>query len=161
MKIRWITLIAFFVFFLESTLLQYIRPFGVMLDLSLIVIVVLAMIHGEKTGYLAALICGALRDLIYSEVIGVNVLIFVTIVWLLGKLGRTYFKDNYLTSFILTFVMTIIYNLMYYCVNFVFDYRFNLDQSLSIMTVQPFINGLMAYVIYRFAYRRPKMHHLE
>lgn len=161
MKIRWIILIAFFAFFLESTLLQYIRPFGVMLDLSLIIMVVLAMIHGERTGYLAALFCGALRDLIYSEVIGVNILVFIIIIWLLGKLGRTYFKDNYLTSFILTFMMTIIYNAFYYCINFVFDYRFNLDQSLPIMVVQPIINGLLAYVIYRFAYRRPKLHHLE
>lgn len=161
MKFRWIALIAVFVYFVESTLLQNIRISGVMPDLSLITIVLLTMMYDDQTGYACALISGFLRDVVFSHVFGVNIFIFLIVVRILSRLGKTFFEDNYFTSFILTFAVTLLYNVLFFMINYVLDYKFNMDMMMEILLIQPIFNGILAYLMYRVFYRTPKQHHLE
>ncbi|MBN2899451.1 MAG: rod shape-determining protein MreD [Clostridia bacterium] len=121
MKTRKLFLLAFVIFILHSTLFQFLRIYGIMPNISLIFIVVFSAIFPEKEGLILAVMLGAFQDIFLSMTLGINLLIYVPIAFVIHALEDSLFKDNFLTPVAFLGVSTIFYYLAYFSFMYFLD----------------------------------------
>lgn len=151
MNILIIFLIIIINFIFQSTVLPYFSIFGVLPNTSLIIIVVISLLKGRKTGSVVGLLTGLLQDIIFSPVIGVNAFIYFFIGYLVGMAENKLSKDNLLIPFIMTIGATIGYHLFYYLFMFFLGHSINFSIFFrSIVIFEIFYNSLLSILFYKW-----------
>ena len=74
-------------FIFQSTILQFTTVFGVVINLTLVMLVVMSLQTNEIYGGTLGLMLGMLNDLLYYQSFGINSLIFLIIGFSLGSLS--------------------------------------------------------------------------
>ncbi len=87
-------------------------------NISLIFIVVFSAIFPENEGLYLALFLGFFQDVFLSITLGINILIYVPIAYVIHTLEVSLFKDNFLTPVVFLAVSTLFYYLVYFGVMF-------------------------------------------
>jgi len=148
MKTRYIFLIALINFIFQSTWLQFFRLNGVLPNTSLILVVVFGALYGKKEGLYMALFAGVFQDLFLSKVLGVNLLIYVIVAWIIGSFEESLFKDNFLTPLVLTAVSTLSYHAIWLGTMYIF--RSNIDYNLMtrVLILETILNGILSIFLY-------------
>jgi rod shape-determining protein MreD len=138
-------------FILQSTIFSYIRIFGVLPNTSLIIIVVIALLKGKKTGSIVGLIIGLLQDIIFSPVIGVNGFIYFFIGYFVGLAENKLSKDNMLIPFIMVAGSTVVYHLFYYLFMFFLAHNiFFSDFFKKVVFLEIIYNSLLSILFYKW-----------
>lgn len=114
MRTRTLFLWSFIIFILHSTLFQFLRIYGIIPNISLIFIVVFSAIYPEKEGLFMALFLGIFQDVFLSMTLGINILIYVPIAYIIHSLEVSLFKDNFLTPVMFLGLATLFYYLTYF-----------------------------------------------
>lgn len=114
MKTRTLLLLSFVIFIVHSTVFQFLRIYGIIPNISLIFIVVFSAIYPEKEGLLMAIFLGSLQDVFMSIALGINLLIYVPMAYVIHTMEVSLFKDNVLTPIVFLGVSTMFYYLMYF-----------------------------------------------
>jgi len=142
-------------FILQSTILGHLRIAGILPNTALIIIVTVSIIYGRKEGMIAGVVSGLLQDIFFSKAIGINILIYLSIGYIIGGVENKVFKDNYITPLLFIFFATIYYHSIY------FIFMHFLKQSISyfsvfrsIILIEVIYNAIVGVTFYRVLYRR-------
>jgi len=148
MKTRYIFLIALINFIFQSTWLQFFRLNGVLPNTSLILVVVFGALYGKKEGLYMALFAGVFQDLFLSKVLGVNLLIYVIVAWIIGSFEESLFKDNFLTPLVLTAVSTLSYHAIWLGIMYIFRSSIDYNLMTRVLILETIINGIISIFLY-------------
>lgn len=129
MKSFYIPIIVIVNFLFQTTLLQYIAIGGVVPNTTLIILVTIALLKGKKTGAILGISMGLLQDIVISEVIGINALIYFFIGYLVGIVDNKVFKDNLWIAVVFTGLSTIFFHALHY----VLMYFMSIEVSFGVM----------------------------
>lgn len=142
-------------FILQSTILGHLRIAGILPNTALIIVITVSIIYGRKEGITAGVLSGVLQDIFFGKAIGINILIYISIGYIIGGVESKVFKDNYITPLLFIVFATIYYNSVY------FVFMHFLRQSISyfyvfksIILVEVIYNAIVGIVFYRIFYRR-------
>ena len=105
-------LIILFALLMQSTLLIYYRPLGVIPDLLMILVICGAILKGSKFGAKLGLVVGLLHDLTIGG-FGTMIIIKVFIGYLVGTLERKVFKKQLVVPILVVFVMTFFHEFIF------------------------------------------------
>lgn len=119
MGILSILLIIIINFIFQTTLLQHFRIFGVLPNTTLIIVVVFAILWGRKRGAAVGFFSGALQDIFFGTLLGMNALLYMLLGFSVGSFENKIFKDNTITPIFFTVLGTIFYHLLYYFIMYV------------------------------------------
>ncbi|NLW22434.1 MAG: rod shape-determining protein MreD [Tissierellia bacterium] len=155
MSVFAIGLIIVVNFIFQSTILPYFNIFDVVPNTSLILIVIISLLKGKKTGSLIGLIIGLLQDIIFSPVIGINGFIYFFVGYLIGMIENKLSKDNVLIPFIMTMGATVGYHLLYYVFMYFLAYNISFYSFFrKVVVIEMICNSLLSLVIYKWFSRK-------
>ncbi|WP_236909269.1 rod shape-determining protein MreD [Clostridium sp. Cult3] len=138
-------------FILQSTIFSHISIFGIVPNTGLIIIVVIALLRGRRTGGIVGLLVGLLQDIIFSPVIGVNGFIYFFVGYFVGMAEDKLSKDNLLIPFIMTAGTTIAYHLLYYIFMYFLGYGLNFSIFFKdVVILETLCNSLISILIYKW-----------
>ena len=140
---------------LQGTLLQQFRIHGIMPNTNLILIVIFSILLGRKEGIIAAVIGGFFQDLLFGRAMGINILIYLIIAYLVSSIERKVFKENVITPLILFILSTLSYHLLYFIIFYFFRYQFSfIDVVTNIVGVEMIYNIIVGLLMYKIALNR-------
>lgn len=130
-------------FILQSTVLQFTAVFGVVINITLVMLVVMSLQTNEVYGGTLGLMIGMLNDLLYYQSFGINSLIFLIIGFSLGSLSENVYKFDLLTNLYFTVAATVVFHLLFYVIN----YFLKIDSTSIIYMFRPIVIELVLNVI--------------
>lgn len=151
MSIYMIILTIFINFILESTLFNRLSLFGVVPNIGLILIVIIAISRGRKVGGMAGLVTGMLSDVMFSPVVGVKALIYFFIGYTIGMSENKLSKDNIIIPIIMTIGATFFYHLMYMLFMFFINNKIYMSGSFrTIFLLELLYNTILVVPLYKW-----------
>lgn len=151
MNILIILLVIIINFILQSTIIPYLGILGVVPNTSIIIIVIISLLKGKRTGSITGLLMGLLQDLIFSPIIGVNGFIYFFTGYFVGMLESKLSKDSFLIPFIITIVATIGYHLFYALFMFFLGHNINLIVLFEETVIFEVVyNSLVSILFYKW-----------
>ena len=105
-------------FILQSTVLHFVRFFGVTVNLVLVVLIVVSLQTDEITGAGLGFFVGLLSDVFYAQFWGVNTLLFFSIGYLSVKISDDVYKFDYFTNLYFVLFGTLFYHLLFYFIHY-------------------------------------------
>jgi len=148
MKSKYVVFIAFFIFIIQSTALQFFRIYGVIPNLLLVFLVGITLIYGKKEGYIFAITSGILVDIFLSKALSINLMIYVSIVFFITLFYEKLFKDNFLTPIIVIFLSTILYHIMFLMFMYLLGFEFNKSLINNISIFESIENIFVIVLVY-------------
>lgn len=146
-------LIIIICFLLQTTLFQKIQLANVVPNLLIILIAASGFMYGRRLGMYTGIICGILSDFLYSDVIGMCILIYVLIGYLNGAAHKLYFKDDLSIPVSAIAVSDLIFSVLYYIFNFLLRGRLNILSYLKdIMLPELVYTVIVGVIIYKILY---------
>jgi rod shape-determining protein MreD len=139
--IFYLLLLVSFIF--QSTVLQFVTVFGVVINITLVMLVVMSLQTNEIYGGTLGLMLGMFNDLLYYQSFGINSLIFLVIGFSLGSLSENVYKFDLLTNFYFTVAATVVFHLLFYVIN----YFLKIDSVSIIYMFRPILIELILNVI--------------
>lgn len=143
-------------FLLQTTILQWIRLLNVIPNLFVVLTATAGFMYGRKFGVYTGFLCGVIIDLMYKEVIGICIFIFVVVGYLNGAANKLYFEDDLSIPLAAIAISDLLYGLLYYICMFLMRGRFQIFSYLmDFMIPEAMYTVLFGIFIYKF------MHWLE
>lgn len=106
------TLILIAGLILQVTLFSFFTPWDIKPDLLLVIIVVISILEGPRTGLLVGFLGGLLQDVFLGEFISVNTIIKAPLGFVSGLLEGHFYKGNFLLPPLVAFSASIIYHFL-------------------------------------------------
>ena len=151
MKRKIIEIISVIICFaLQCTLLQKISFAGIVPNLLIIITSAFGFMGGRKEGMLVGFLSGLLMDIFYSQLLGLNALIFLYIGYVNGMCNRVFYPED--VKFPILFIT--LSDMSCLMLQYVFGYllRARLDLPfyfMKIMAPEIIYTVLVTIVIYR------------
>lgn len=145
--------ITFFIiilcFLLQTTLFQRLALADEVPNLLLIITVSVAYMRGKTEGMFTGFFCGLLVDM-YSDVLGIQALLFMIIGYVVGWCNMIYYKDDYTLPIMLIGISDLFYNFFFYVFSFLLRGRLHLIYYLRrIMLPELIYTVLISIVLYK------------
>lgn len=145
-------LLLFFVlllfFLLQTTLIPFIRFFGVSIDLSLVFLINLSLLLGPKKGVSLGIFLGLLKDLYGSGFFGVNLFIKLLLGYLSGSLSQSIYPYNLLIPFLTVFGATVSYQFLSTILSEVLIFSMSWDWLIKRVFFQGLLNALLTLFVF-------------
>lgn len=142
-------------FILQSTIFQYFRIGGILPNTALLIVVTMSILYGRKKGVATGVLAGLLQDLFFGKAIGINVLIYASIGYIIGGVENKVFKDNYITPFLFIVTATIYYHSIYFVfMHFLRQSVSYISVLKSVVMVEIIYNLIIGIIFYRLMYKR-------
>ncbi len=137
-------------FVLQTSVFTHIRLSNIMPNLLVILVSASGFMYGRKYGMFVGVICGGLIDLIYGEIIGVSIFIYVIIGYINGFANKLYYKDDLSIPLFAVAVSDLLYGMLYYICHFLLRSRFDiLFYIIHIMIPEMIYTVAVGIVIYK------------
>lgn len=150
MKSFYIPIIVIINFLLQTTIMRYIAIGGVIPNTTLIILVSIALLKGKKTGGILGLCMGLLQDIVLSEVIGINALIYFFVGYLVGLVDNKVFKDNLWIAVVFTGLSTIFFHIFFFVLMYFLSIDINFIVMLKkIVWIELFYNMVLSILIFK------------
>ncbi len=117
LKIIAYTILIFLTVLIQSTLGSYINVYGVKPNITIVVIVVVALLRNNIEGAVVGFFCGLLQDSASGMVIGFYALLGLYLGLTVSSLNKKLYRENVLIAVFLTFVFSVIYEYLVYFLN--------------------------------------------
>lgn len=142
-------------FILQSTVFQYFRISGILPNTALLIVVTVSVICGRKEGLTAGALCGVLQDIFFSKALGMNILIYLSIGYIIGGVENKVFKDNYITPLLFIVFTTVYYHSIYFVFMHFLRHSINYIDILKTTILPEMVyNCVVGIIFYRVFYRR-------
>lgn len=150
MSVYLILLIMLGTIVLESTIINRFLIFGVVPNIILILVIIIALSRGFKLGSFIGLVSGLIIDILFAPVIGVNGLIYFFVGFLVGLLEQKFSKDNILIPVIMTVLFTMFYHFLYLFFMFFLNYTISIDKVFrNKIIIEILYNSILMIPIYK------------
>lgn len=134
---------------LESAFFPFITLAGVVPNLTMILVICLALRQDNDKGALIGFAAGLTKDIVVGRMIGVSGITFMLIGYFIGKYNHKIFPDHLTTPLILTMIGTLFHESVYLMFVFFMGHEIDLFLAVSqIWVVQAIYNFLMVFPIY-------------
>ncbi len=154
MRATYLIIISLAIIILQTTLGQLFRIGGVVPNLMLLWLIIVAVIFDRMTSFKAALIGGLLVDVLIGKGIAVHIAIYIPIVLVIASLEEKIFKDNYITPVILIVLSTLYYHFFFLITHYFSTGDFVLFSRLFSLIIPELIyNLLIGVACYVLAFR--------
>ncbi len=137
--------ILFFV--LQTTIFQHLQIANVVPNLLLVSVTLAGVMYGSNMGMYSGVISGVLLDLLYANVIGLNILLFAIIGFLTGLAHKIYFEEDYYLPSVAIAASDIVLGLLYFVCNFLLRGRLNLFSYMECVIMPEVIYTLLVGII--------------
>ncbi|WP_432664231.1 rod shape-determining protein MreD [Wukongibacter baidiensis] len=155
MNVYWLVAMIIGNFILQSTIFQYFRIGGILPNTALLIVVTISILYGRKRGVMTGIIAGLLQDLFFGKAIGINILIYSSIGYIIGGVENKVFKDNLVTPFLFILSTTIYYHSIYFVFMHFLRQPVNyLTVLKSVVMIEVVYNLVVGIVFYRIFYRK-------
>lgn len=142
-KVKYIILLIIYML-LSASLSSMFKMFGIIPNLNLIIVVLVGLMSNNIWGLYTGLIVGLFQDIIFSEIIGINALIYMFIGYLSYRISRKINAEN--TTFA---VFTIaISSLLYSIYIYVYEQIFNSMDGLFVKFIGTYIPEMIYTAIF-------------
>jgi rod shape-determining protein MreD len=132
---------------IQSTFIG-ILPLKVKPDLVFVVVVLFALLNGERSGMVVGSLAGLLQDILRGRLIGMNLLALALTSYAVGWLENKIFKDNFLVPVVVVFLASLLHGLFM----IMFTRIAGLDSSwqigLRIGLIEALYNTILVPLIY-------------
>ena len=119
-------LLIFICFLLQCTLFQSIAFAGIVPNLMVIVTSIYGFVEGRSDGMIAGFISGLLMDIFYSDLLGINMLIFLYIGYVNGVANRVFYPDDIKFPILFISLSDLAYLFLTYFFGFLLRARFDI-----------------------------------
>lgn len=151
MSIYLILLITIINFIFESTLFNRVTIMGITPNIALILIVIVSLSRGNKTGGFVGLFTGLLRDLVFNKTIGVIGLIYFFIGYAVGLGEKKFSKENIVIPTLMTAASTMAYYILYAVFMFFLRQKFTFAMIFGEKVLTEIVlNGLLTIPLYKW-----------
>nr|WP_283244308.1 rod shape-determining protein MreD [Wansuia hejianensis] len=135
---------------IQSTILPYFSFLGYLPNITLVVVVSIALLKGRYYGGFFGLCIGLIQDILFSTVIGINGFIYFILGFIIGYIQNTINNENLFIPAIFTFVSTIFFNLLYYFFMYFLSRRIDFSIALKhIFSIEILYNCILSVLIYK------------
>jgi rod shape-determining protein MreD len=94
---------------IQTTLLDYVRVFGVKPNLIFVFVVSIALLRGNVEGAVTGFFAGLMQDIVSGKVIGFYALLGIYLGLIMGSVNKRLYRENIFVVIFFTFVSTIAY----------------------------------------------------
>lgn len=134
MRKIYVLLLLLLTFIVESTLLRFIKIYGVEPDLLMVVVVSFALLDGKYSGIIYGLFAGFLQDVFFNPAVGMTMIPYMIVGYLSGYFNTKVFKEKTFTDFIYVVLSSLVFNAIMlfemYLLNHSLDITTNIYKSL-------------------------------
>jgi len=153
MRILITSLIIFISFIFQSTILGYVEFFGIRPNITLIIVVSVAILRSDIEGAVAGFFTGLLQDIVFGGAIGLNALLYMCIGAVCGKPFKDFYRENYLLPIVLVAGATVFYEFGIFIATFLFRGRLDMLYYIQRIIIPSLsYNAFLAFPIYRIIY---------
>lgn len=153
MRIFTVTLILILNTVLSSTVLRHIAIFGVMPNLTIIIVSSFALLRSDVEGAVIGFFAGLLQDVMFGRNFGLNALFYMIIGYFCGKPFKDFYRENYLLPLFLILCSTFFYEFGFYITNFLFRSKLDVLYYLGkIIIPSLFYNAFLTIPVFRIMY---------
>lgn len=110
-------LFSLFIFIFQSSIGSYISIAGVIPNIMLVYVIIIAYLFGKSDGLIVGLIMGLLYDCFFGHYIGANLFLYGLIAYASGLFYEYIYKDNVAIVLFLVFIGTLFYNFGFFMLN--------------------------------------------
>lgn len=111
---------------LQTTIFTHLKLTNVMPNLLVILTAASGFMAGRKLGMFSGFLCGGLLDILYGDVIGVCIFIFVLVGYINGMANKLYFKEDLTIPLLSIAASDLMYGLLYYICHYLLRGRFDI-----------------------------------
>ena len=150
-KIFTMIFIVLINFIFQTSLYNFIDIFGVLPNISLILLVIFSMMTNGFLGGFLGLFTGFLYDVMLQEVFGVYTLVYFVIGALIGNFSEELNRENYILYGTATFLSTIFMNLFLFVI--LFFLKQGIDTSyyfLGKIILEIILNTVLSLFVLKF-----------
>lgn len=150
MSILVLTLTIILNLILQPTIVPYFDIFDVVPNTSLIIVVIIAILNGKKTGAICGLVIGLLQDIMFGVPIGINPFIYFFAGYLIGMAENVLSKESIIFPIIMTILSTIGYHILYYTFTFFLGYEISFVHLMkNVVIIETIYNTLLSIILFR------------
>lgn len=122
-KFSLMTAIIIVSFVIQTSLFNFINIFGVVPNLSLIVVVIFSLMTNGVVGGILGIITGVMYDAMLYHVFGIYTLIYFLIGSIIGTYSDDMLRENYIAYTAVTIISTVVMHFLLYLILFFLRYR--------------------------------------
>ena len=138
-------------FLLQTTIFPHIQLLNVIPNLLIVLTAASGFMQGRKFGLYTGFLCGSLMDLMYNDVIGICIFIFVVVGYVNGIANKLYFEDDLSIPLTAIAISDILYGVLYYICMFLMRGRLNiLSYFFNIIIPETIYTIIFGIFIYKF-----------
>ena len=153
MRFFSLSIIIFFNFIISSTWLQYTAIFGIIPNLTLVIVVCYALLRDDTEAAIVGFLAGLLQDILFGQIIGISALLMMFTGFLAAKPFKEYYQENYIIPLVVVSIASLAYETAFYIINFLLLGRVNFIRYFGqIILPTAAYNILASIIIYRLIY---------
>lgn len=138
-------------FVLQSTIFQRLQIAGITPNLTIIITAAAGLMYGRTAGMFSGVIGGLFMDTMFSEIIGIDILIYTFIGYTNGMATKLYFKEDFLIPVLSIAASDFAYGILYYICRFLLRGRLDFPFYLgNIIITEMLYTVILGVIIYRF-----------
>ncbi len=143
-------LIILLVSVLSSTLFQSMAINNVSPNIIIITIVSISVLQGREEGMIFAVFFGLIQDILFFEVVGYHVIIYIIIVYFTGYLYRNFYAESVVVPLTAIGVSDLVYNIIVFLTTYMFRGSLNIFYySYAVVLPELTYTVVVAVVLYR------------
>lgn len=144
-----IFLIFLLIYFFQINIFNNYTIFDVKPNLFIIFIFSIGIKYNKLFATIIGLLIGFFLDLLISNKIGINMMLFGTLGFITSYLSQILFSENKLTNILIIFLGTCIIEIVKYCLNiFLLNINIEIIEFLFITVIEAIYNVLIFIIIY-------------
>lgn len=138
-------------FIFQTSLYNYLNLFGVIPNISLILVVIFAMMTNSNYGGFFGILTGMLYDVMLHEVFGIYTLIYFVIGTIIGSLSEYVNRENYILYSAATLLSTVFMHFSLFVILFFLKYRVGNSYNIfGNIVLEIILNTIVSIVLLKF-----------
>ncbi len=134
----------------QNSVLPYITVFGVMGNILLTMVVSISLLERKPYGSVVGLIVGLIQDILFSQIIGINALLYFLLGYVLESIDFHLSRDNLYIPATFSMGATVVYNLVYFIVMFFAGKEISFLNYIKYkLLIELAYNGLLSIISYK------------
>lgn len=134
---------------IESALFPFISIAGVVPNVTMILVISLALRQNDEKAAVIGFAAGLTKDIVVGRIIGISGITFMLIGYFIGRYNHKIFPDHLTTPIILTILGTLFHEAIYLLFVFFLGYQIDLFVAVSqVWIIQAIYNFLMVFPVY-------------
>lgn len=147
-KFSLMTAIIIVSFVIQTSLFNFINIFGVVPNLSLIVVVIFSLMTNGIVGGILGIITGVMYDAMLYDVFGIYTLIYFLIGSIIGTYSDDMLRENYVAYTTVTTISTVVMHFLLYLILFFLRYRVgNAGSMVSSIFIEIVFNTVLVIFV--------------